>query len=59
MYSKVGYNLKKPIDDLQKSKNKRFGRKESILDAFEKVANESHEEMLGRSGGKNRQRQSV
>jgi hypothetical protein len=43
VYSKVGYN-KKAKDTF---KNRKYPRKESILDAFEAVANQSHEEILG------------
>jgi hypothetical protein len=46
VYSKVGH--KKHKGDF--SKINKFGkRKESILDAFEAVANESQEEILGRT----------
>lgn len=46
MYSRVGYNLKKPKNF---NKNKAFPhRKSSILDDFEAIANESHEEMMNR-----------
>lgn len=46
MYSRVGYNLKKPIN--KGDKGPFGGRKKSILDDFESVAkdNESQEEML-------------
>ena len=46
MYSRVGYNLRKPKNV---NKNKAFPhRKSSILDDFEAIANESHEEILNR-----------
>lgn len=44
MYSKVGYNARKPKNF---NKNKAFPhRKQSILDDFEAIANDSHEEIV-------------
>ena len=61
MDSRYAFNLKKP----KKKEKPKWMRKESILDAFEAVANnESHEEILGgKASGRSRRdspgRQSV
>ena len=49
IYSRVGYNLRKPKNSNYAKKNKIYlNRNISILDDFEAVANESNEETLNR-----------